>query len=116
MNFLFAYEFILIVDHFSVVLFKFFSDVVHVGNPFRTRSELRNKETTDFRVIQSCQKKTAVFYNCKHTDRLVRLNTGEKSSIAVSNLDLFLVAKKNILLCIVHEMNRIYGFIIGRFD
>jgi hypothetical protein len=53
-NFLLAYEFVLVVNHFGMLFFKFLRNVVNIGHPFRSRAKLRNKETPDFRIIQSC--------------------------------------------------------------
>jgi hypothetical protein len=50
-NFLLANEFVLIINHFSMFFFKFLGNVINIGYPFRAGTKLRNKETSDFRII-----------------------------------------------------------------
>lgn len=67
-NFLLAYEFVLIINHFSMLFFQFLCNVVNVRHPFRSRTKLRNKETSNFRIIQSCQQHSTIVYDSEHID------------------------------------------------
>lgn len=92
-NLLFADELVLIINHLSVLFFKLFRNIVDIGHPLRPRSELRDKETSNFRVIQCGEQQSAIIHNCKHVNCMIRLNTCEKGTLSISNFDLFLVAE-----------------------
>lgn len=48
---LLANEFVLVVDHFGVVLLQLLSDVLDVGHPFGTGAQLRDEIASDPRVV-----------------------------------------------------------------
>ena len=47
---------------------------------------------------------------------MVRFYASKKISLAVCDLYLLFVTKKNVFLVVIHKMNRVYWLIVRRFD
>lgn len=113
---LLAHELVFVVDHLAVLLLQLFSDVVDVGNPLRSWPQLRDEIAADLGVLQSSEYQAAGVDGGKHVDAVVWLNAGEELALPVSDLDLLLVAEEDVLVAVVHEVDRVDGLVVGGTD
>jgi hypothetical protein len=67
-HFLLTHEFILVIDHFAVLLLQFFGDVVHVGHPFRAWTQLRDEVASDLGLLEGGEDESARIDDCEHVD------------------------------------------------
>lgn len=104
-NFLFADEFILIINYFLLLFLELLGDVLNIWYPFWSWTKLRYKETAYFRIFKCCKNHSTVGYNCTHVNTMLWLDTGKEMTFTVRNFYLFFVTENNILIIIVQEVN-----------
>lgn len=115
-HFLFAHEFVFVVNHLAVLFLQFFSYVVHVWDPLWSWTKLRDEIAAYFGVFESSKDQSTGVDCGKHVNAMIGLDAGEKLALSISDFDLFFVAEEDVLVAVVHKVDGVDGLVVRGTD